>query len=493
MEVTSSIYLVKNLVKAFSCATLCIIFSKTFNAASKNMNLFVSEKIEPLHDTADLCFFILLGVLCGLIGALLSTIVSRLAYIRKKSNIKILRNRFTYALICAIIISSITFTIKPLMIYDRYMLSYIFNTKLPRDIKYLDEMNHNFRAVELLVLFCFKVLITVLSLTINMPVGIFAPFFLIGGYFGRFYANIIKYVFTISEESIYSIVGAACVMSGATHSISSAIIIFELTGQSSYIIPLLISCLVSNLTAQALSTSFFDVFLLMKNLPHLPSIKSSKIYNYNAKQLMSNNFFPIKLNEINIINSLELLFKMPKKYAFSIPVVDGNYIIRYTIKPRKLAKYIFHLFENFKLNYEPEIQNKIYLLITFIRRKLGKKFPSFWQYLKYNFKKLFISEAEKLKLKTQKELNEHEQKLNLEFLKELAKTDDLILKHEIEIEDDVINSERSAFTIDVNFPYLKLQFLFTFLNVSHLYIYENSSLAGIITKEDFVRKSINFD
>lgn len=493
MEVTSSIYLVKNLVKAFSCATLCIIFSKIFNAASINMNLFISEKIEPLNDTADLCFFIILGVLCGLIGALLSTIVSRLAYIRKKSNIKLLTNRFTYALICAIIISSITFTLKPLMIYDRYMLSYIFNTKLPKDIKYLDEMNHNFRAVELLVLFFFKVLITVLSLTINMPVGIFAPFFLIGGYFGKFYANLIRYVFTISEESIYSMVGAACVMSGATHSISSVIIIFELTGQSSYIIPLLISCLVSNLTAQAISTSFFDVFLLMKNLPHLPSIKSSKVYSYNAKLLMSNNIYPIMLNEINIINSLELLFKMPKKYAFSIPVVDENNIIKHTIRPRKLAKYIYHLFENFKLNYEPEIQNKIYLVISFIRRKLGKKFPSFWQYLKYNFKKLFNSEVEKLRLKTQKEINEQEQKINLEFLKELSKTDNLILKHEIQIEDNIINSERSAFTIDVNYPYLKLQFLFTFLNVSHLYVYENGSLAGIITKEDFVRKSINID
>lgn len=494
MEVTSSIYLVKNLVKAFSCATLCIVFSKTFNAASKNMNLFVSEKIEPLHDTADLCFFILLGVLCGLIGALLSTIVSRLSYIRKKANIKLLQNRFTYALICAIIISSITFTLKPLMIYDRYMLSYIFNTKMPKEIKYLDEMNHSFRAVELLVLFCFKVLITVLSLTINMPVGIFAPFFLIGGYFGRFYANVIKYVFTISEESIYSIVGAACVMSGATHSISSAIIIFELTGQSSYIIPLLFSCLFSNLTAQALSTSFFDVFLLMKNLPHLPSIKPSKVYSYTAKHIMSSgNVFPIKLNKVNVINSLELLFKMPKKYAFSIPVVDENSAIKYTIKPRKLAKYVFHLFENFKLNYEPEIQNKIHLLISFIRRKLGKKFPSFWQYLKYNFRKIFMSELEKLRLKTQKEINEQDQKLNLEFLKEFAKTDDLILKHEIDFLDNIINSDRSAFTIDVNYPYLKLQFLFTFLNVSHLYVYENGSLAGIITKEDFVRKSTNFD
>ena len=490
MEVTSSIYLVKNLVKAFSCATMCIIFSKIFKTTSKNMNLFISDKLKPLNDTEDLIFFLILGILCGLIGACLSTFVSKLSYIRKKSNLKLIRNRFLYALICAIVISSITFTLKPLMIYDRYMLSYIFGTNLPKEVKSLEEINHHSEAIQLLVLFAFKFLITVLSLTINMPVGIFAPFFLIGGYFGRFYAHLLKYIFDISEESIYAIVGAACVMSGATHSISSALIIFELTGQTSYIIPLIFSCLIANLTSQALSTSFFDVFLLMKNLPYLPSIKSNVLYTYNAKLMMSNNIYPFEINKINCINSLELLFNIPKKYAFSIPVVNSKKIIKYTIKPKKLVKYIFHLYENFKLNYDPELQRKIFFIIKFIQRKLGKKYSSFFEYLKYKVRKIFISEKEKEILRLNKNLEEETLRLDLEFLKEYSINDNLILKHKIDIEDPSLNSDKSAFTIDVNFPYIKIQFLFTFLNVSHMYVYEDGSLVGIITKEEFVRKSM---
>lgn len=490
MEVTSSIYLIKNIVKAFSCATLCIMFSKLFNSTSKNLNLFILDKLKPLNDTEDLIFFIILGILCGIIGALLSTFVSKLSYIRKKSSLIFLNNRFLYALICAIVISSITFTFKPLMIYDRYMLSYIFDTNIPKDIKYLHEITQHSEPIELLVLFSFKFLITILSLTINMPVGIFAPFFLIGGFFGRFYAVVIKLMFNISGESIYAMVGAACVMSGATHSISSAIIIFELTGQSSYIIPMILSCLIANLTAQALALSFYDVFLLMKNLPHLPSIKSSKLYSLTAGVMMSDFIYPIKINEINYINCLDLLYKMPKKYAFSIPIVDENNIIKYTIEPRKLAKYIFHLFENFKLNYEPEIQNKIFMVVNFIRRKLGKKFISFFGYLKHKIKKIFTTVKEKNRLKKEKELNEFNLKYILDFLKDFSVNDNLILKHDIDIQDDMLNTERSAFSIDVNFPYLKIQFLFTFLNVSHIYVYENGALVGIITKEDFVRKSM---
>lgn len=53
-----------------------------------------------------------------------------------------------------------------------------------------------------------------------------------------------------------------------------------------------------------------------------------------------------------------------------------------------------------------------------------------------------------------------------------------------------LNVDKSAFTIDKNYPCLKLQFLFTFLNVSHLFVYDKMSLSGVITKEDFVRKSM---
>ena len=56
-----------------------------------------------------------------------------------------------------------------------------------------------------------------------------------------------------------------------------------------------------------------------------------------------------------------------------------------------------------------------------------------------------------------------------------------------------LKSEKSAFTIDVNFTYLKIHFLFTFLNKSHLFVYEEGYLVGIITKEDFVKKSIRYD
>jgi H+/Cl- antiporter ClcA len=398
MEVTSSIYLVGNIPKAFACTCICVLFSKLLHATNRNMNLFVApEKLSPISDTVlilDVMFFILLGVICGIIGALLATLVSKLVYIRRKSKLKILNNRFYYAITISIIISIITFTVKPLMIFDRYMLGNLFNQNFPSD---LDDLNHPSEGILLLVLFCFKFLITILTLGMNIPAGIFAPFFVIGAYFGRFYGHFFKIIFNLSEESIYAMVGAACVMSGATHSVSSAIIIFELTGQVSYLLPMLLSCLIANLTAQAFSISFFDVFLLMKNLPHLPSIKSNSLYQLTTEKIMMKELYPIKIDNFNYINSLEILLKIPRRYSrcIPIPIIDDFGIVRYTVQAKKLFKYVYRLFENYKLNYEAETQFQINSVIKHLDVKIRKKHRSFGQYLKYKIKKIFRSDKDK--------------------------------------------------------------------------------------------------
>ena len=300
------------------------------------------------------------------------------------------------------------------MIFDRNMLSYIFQNKLP---KHLNELNHTNEGILLLSLFSLKFLITVISLAINMPAGIFAPFFVIGAYFGRFYGHILMIFFNISGEAVYAMVGAACVMSGATHSISSAIIIFELTGQSSYLLPMLAACLLANLTAQALSMSFFDVFLLMKNLPHLPSIKSSAIYNLTAEDMMSKELYSFNVSEFNFINSMELLFSIPKSYT-NIPIIDNNGVIKFTVLSNRVAKYLYHTYEAYKLNYESHIQTKMNNVVIYLRKKFGKKYPNFLNYLNHKLKKIFHSIKDREIIKHTKQMKFEEVKNDMISLRE---------------------------------------------------------------------------
>src|SRR5690606_3179038 len=119
-------------------------------------------------------------------------------------------------------------------------------------------------GVSLFAIFSFKFLLSVFSLTMNIPAGVFGPILCIGALFGRLYGHLVKISLDLSEEAIYSMVGAACVFSGASHTVSSALMIFEMTGQTSYLAPLLLATLIANLTGQALSMNIFDVLLVIK-------------------------------------------------------------------------------------------------------------------------------------------------------------------------------------------------------------------------------------
>jgi hypothetical protein len=66
----------------------------------------------------------------------------------------------------------------------------------------------------------------------------------------------------------------------------------------------------------------------------------------------------------------------------------------------------------------------------------------------------------------------------------------LLLNSKIDEEDKILKSEKSALTINYDFSCLKIHFLFTFLNISYIYVYNENELVGLITKEGFVKKSM---
>jgi len=67
--------------------------------------------------------------------------------------------------------------------------------------------------------------------------------------------------------------------------------------------------------------------------------------------------------------------------------------------------------------------------------------------------------------------------------------DKIFLNLQIDIADPELGADNSAFSVDRLFPALKLQFLFTFLNISHIFVCDCGDLVGIITKEEFIKKA----
>jgi len=56
-------------------------------------------------------------------------------------------------------------------------------------------------------------------------------------------------------------------MAGAvTHTISTSVIVFELTGQIHHILPVMIAVLIANMVAQKISPSIYDSIIQLKKL-----------------------------------------------------------------------------------------------------------------------------------------------------------------------------------------------------------------------------------
>ena len=60
--------------------------------------------------------------------------------------------------------------------------------------------------------------------------------------------------------------------SQVTHTISISVIVFELTGQITHCVPVLVAVLISNAIASVLQPSCYDSIILIKKLPYLPDI-----------------------------------------------------------------------------------------------------------------------------------------------------------------------------------------------------------------------------
>jgi hypothetical protein len=213
-------------------------------------------------------------------------------------------------------------------------------------------------------------------------------------------------------------VGAACVFSGFTHTVSSALIIFEMTGQTSYLAPLLLATLIANLTAQSLSMNIFDVLLVIKNLPYLPSIKSHTLYYLSANDIMSKVNFYLDDSKLSLINILVIFVKLPKKYSYTIPIVDDKGIIRYTINVKNLFRYTYDYYEKIKHNYTSRDISHFSEYFSFIRKKFFKTKRDFFQQISYKFRKLYITLRDKQKLKLNKKFEEESTHRLLTIFKE---------------------------------------------------------------------------
>uniref|UniRef100_A0A914X3I2 Uncharacterized protein n=1 Tax=Plectus sambesii TaxID=2011161 RepID=A0A914X3I2_9BILA len=189
-----------------------------------------------------------------------------------------------------------------------------------------------------LSLTCFIITFFILAqvcYTLPVPAGIFLPVFVIGAAMGRLFGETIAYCHpegikgvehTQIYPGIYAIVGAAAFTGSVTHTVSVAVIVFELTGQLTYMLPVLTAVLVANAIGTYLQPSIYDSAIKVKRLPYLPRIPPSRssAHRVKAEQIMviDVKFFTIKTTYRELRN---ILANSPKLRSFPIVTDNGKF------------------------------------------------------------------------------------------------------------------------------------------------------------------------
>ena len=221
------------------------------------------------------------------------------------------------------------FPVPFLMIEDQKILNHMFTEKN------LDQLTEGYlwinplTSFNLLIYVILKFILIILAVSSPIPAGLLTPSFIIGAVFGRLYGHIIKNIGVfirielVKYEGIYAIVGAASMASGVTHTVSIAMIIFEIIGQTSHMIPILMGVLISYAVSSSLSTSAFDQLIEIKNLPFLPTMTGYGIYNLTAKELMNRNFLYLT-RENSKMGDIAVIISKTNGSAYTVPVVQSD-------------------------------------------------------------------------------------------------------------------------------------------------------------------------
>ncbi|XP_045556217.1 chloride channel protein 1 isoform X3 [Salmo salar] len=219
-------------------------------------------------------------------------------------------------------------------LFDNFTWTELSATALPSGLGRSSAWLHPDVSVFLILLlfFVMKFWMSAVSTTMPIPSGAFMPVFILGAAFGRLVGEIMATLFPngILFDGIvyrilpggYAVIGAAALTGAVTHTVSTAVICFELTGQISHILPMMVAVILANMVAQGLQPSLYDSIIQVKKLPYLPELSLGHISKYNifVEDMM--------VRKVNFLSSQstyrELGYLLDSTSLKTIPLVDSK-------------------------------------------------------------------------------------------------------------------------------------------------------------------------
>ncbi|XP_070260279.1 LOW QUALITY PROTEIN: chloride channel protein ClC-Ka [Myotis yumanensis] len=322
IEVMSSHFSVWDYWRGFfaaTCGAFMFRLLAVFNSEQETItSLFkTSFRVDVPFDLPEIFFFVALGAICGVLScAYLFCQRNFLIFVKTNplTSKLLATSKPLYSALAALILASITYppgvgrfmasrlSMKQHLdtLFDNNSWALITRNSSPPWPAEPDPQNlwfewyhPRFTIFGTLAFFLvMKFWMLILATTIPMPAGYFMPIFIFGAAVGRLIGEALSVAF---PEGIvaggvtnpimpggYALAGAAAFSGAVTHTVSTALLAFELTGQIVHALPVLMAVLAANAIAQSCQPSFYDGTIIVKKLPYLPWIRGRKISSHRV-------------------------------------------------------------------------------------------------------------------------------------------------------------------------------------------------------------------
>ncbi|XP_076844653.1 chloride channel protein 1 isoform X2 [Brachyhypopomus gauderio] len=313
IEVTSTYFAVRNYWRGYFAATFSAFIFRVLSVWNKDAvtitALFRTNfRMDFPFDLQELPAFAIIGISCGFLGAFFVYLNRQVVLLMRRPSAFtrfLTKHRLIYPAVVTLVIA--TFTFPPGFgqfmageLMPRECINSLFDnftwTKIstpPAGLGHSSAWLHPQVNVFIILIlfFIMKFWMSAVSTTMPIPSGAFMPVFVLGAAFGRLVGEIMAMLFPsgiLFDDIIYKIlpggyavIGAAAMTGAVTHTVSTAVICFELTGQISHILPMMVAVILANMVAQGLQPSLYDSIIQVKKLPYLPELGFEHISKHN--------------------------------------------------------------------------------------------------------------------------------------------------------------------------------------------------------------------
>ncbi|CAE7188719.1 hypothetical protein PTNB85_07645 [Pyrenophora teres f. teres] len=335
----------KTMWSSFVCAMVAAVTLQACNPfRTGKLVLYQVTYHSGWHDF-ELIPFAFTGVLGGLFGGLFIKLNMGVAEWRK--NRQYLKGDVTEVVIVSFITALINFPIKFMRAQASELVHILFAecADLTEDTLGLCKSGKANTGVIALLLISAALGVILASFTfgLQIPAGIILPSMAIGGLFGRAVGLTMQviqgawptlFVFKSCEPDVtcvtpgtYAIVGAAAALAGTTRmTVSIVVIMFELTGALTYVLPIMIAVMISKWIGDAIAPrGIYESWIQFKGYPFLDNRDEdgSAIPDVSASHVMT------RIEDLTAItatgHTIGSLRQMLSQYRFrGFPVIDNS-------------------------------------------------------------------------------------------------------------------------------------------------------------------------